>query len=117
MSYSKHPVCRHTSGLRLNHSLRVRHDHLQRQPNASIEKKPPRGSGSAGGIDDDDEDSDPELQEVYVQAYACQIFSDTAAARAVEDGAHLRPLTISQVLSEVMSVGLGSRPCFLFAGF
>eukprot|EP00752_Nemacystus_decipiens_P013791 g12244.t1 len=43
-----------------------------------------------------DEDSDPELQEVYVQAYACQIFRDDAAAASVDDGAHLRPLAASQ---------------------
>eukprot|EP00903_Cladosiphon_okamuranus_P016054 g14821.t2 len=45
---------------------------------------------------DSDEDSDPELQEVYVQAYACQIFRDDAAAAAVDDGVHLRPLAASQ---------------------
>ena len=46
---------------------------------------------------DSDEDSDPELQEVYVQSYACQIFRDDAAATSVEDGEHLRPLAAPQV--------------------
>lgn len=46
---------------------------------------------------DSGEDSDSELQEVYVQAYACKVFNDAAAARAVEDGAHLRPLSVPQV--------------------
>lgn len=49
------------------------------------------------GEDDDDKDSDPEMQEVYVQAYACHVFRDDAAAQAVEDGAHLRPLAMPQV--------------------
>lgn len=49
-------------------------------------------AGDAGG-----EDSDSELQEVYVQAYACQLFRDDAAARAVDGGAHLRPLASPQV--------------------
>lgn len=31
-----------------------------------------------------------------MQAYACQIFADEAAAQAVEDGAHLRPLASPQ---------------------
>lgn len=47
--------------------------------------------------DESGEDSDAELQEVYVQAYACQVFRDDPGARAVEDGAHLRPLTAPQV--------------------
>lgn len=46
---------------------------------------------------DSDEDSDPELQEVYVQSYACQIFRDDAAATSVEDGVHLRPMMSPQV--------------------
>lgn len=68
------------------------------------EVQPPESKGSAAvvhkeehGEDDDDKDSDSEMQEVYVQAYACQVFRDDAAAQAVEDGAHLRPLAMPQV--------------------
>lgn len=54
------------------------------------------GVMSDAGGDLGDEDSDPELQEVYVQAYACQMFNDDAAAAAVDDGDHLRPLAVPQ---------------------
>lgn len=55
--------------------------------------------GDAGG-----EDSDSELQEVYVQAYACQLFRDDAAAGAVDGGAHLRPLASPQVSCTVWCI-------------
>lgn len=55
------------------------------------------GAGAAAGDPDGDEDSDSELQEIYVQAYACEFFRDDDAAQAVEDGAHLRPLVLPQV--------------------
>ncbi|CAM9218740.1 unnamed protein product, partial [Hapterophycus canaliculatus] len=45
---------------------------------------------------DSDEDSDPELQELYVQSYACEVFRDDSAASSVEQGVHLRPLTVPQ---------------------
>ena len=56
------------------------------------------------------------MQEVYLQAYACQIFRDDAAAQAVEGGAHLRPMTPPQVRVRVTgfdccSVRLGVRKC------
>lgn len=50
-----------------------------------------------------DEDSDSELQQVYVQAYACKIFNDGAAAGAVESGEHLRPLAVPQVVQRAYS--------------
>lgn len=49
------------------------------------------------------EDSDSELQEVYVQAYACKVFNDAAAAAAVEGGEHLRPLAVPQVMRACIS--------------
>lgn len=75
---------------------------------SSLPAQPPashaHASSASGAIADNsavekdsDEDSDPDLQEVYVQAYACQMFRDDAAAAAVEDGVHLRPLAASQV--------------------
>ncbi|CAM9527992.1 unnamed protein product, partial [Ectocarpus sp. 12 AP-2014] len=54
------------------------------------------GGAAAGADRDSDEDSDPELQQLYVQSYACQVFRDDPAATAVQDGAHLRPLTVPQ---------------------
>lgn len=72
------------------------------------ELRPPLSKGSAAAVhkeepgeDGDyfDKDTDPEMQEVYVQAYSCQVFRDDAAAQAVEDGAHLRPLAMPQVRS------------------
>lgn len=55
------------------------------------------GGAAAAAHRDSDEDSDPELQQLYVQSYACQVFRDDPAATAVQDGAHLRPLTVPQV--------------------
>lgn len=60
-------------------------------------KRQAPASKAASPERDSDEDSDPELQEVYVQSYACQIFRDDAAAASVEDGVHLRPLAAPQV--------------------
>lgn len=64
---------------------------------ASVNSNGAGGGAGAGTGDGSDDDNDPELQELYVQAYACRIFSDDAAARAVEDGVHLRPLVLAQV--------------------
>lgn len=62
--------------------------------------------GGAGGGDASDDENDPELQELYVQAYACQIFADDAAAQAVEDDGHLRPLFLPQARNDLNAVAV-----------
>lgn len=68
---------------------------------AAIEQRTAAGNGASAVTDRtgnaSDEDSDSELQQVYVQAYACKVFNDSAAAAAVESGEHLRPLAVPQV--------------------
>ncbi|CAM9438846.1 unnamed protein product, partial [Scytosiphon promiscuus] len=53
-------------------------------------------AAAAAAGPDSEEESDPELQELYVQSYACEVFRDDSAASSVEEGVHLRPLTVPQ---------------------
>lgn len=73
--------------------------------NRSLCVRQPQGQREGAGAEDDldnDVNSDSELQEIYVQAYACQFFRDDDAAQAVEDGAHLRPLAVPQVTNSLI---------------
>ncbi|CAM9550296.1 unnamed protein product, partial [Choristocarpus tenellus] len=45
---------------------------------------------------DYDDDNDNDASAIYLQAYACRIFRDSDAAHGVEQGDHLRPLSVSQ---------------------